>query len=711
MSESGPGATGGSSGAGGGGEARPERPPVRALDPATAMRLTDGRPPLPALYLSDRLSPGTSRAGRSRPRADDLRAGAQGLDLDFRVTPRPTVARATLDQPTWGTSITPRPRRRPSSPSMPGACSSDLRRPDDPIAEQLSLEHVLRPADGYWGGDRRYWGGVGGYWGGVGGTGAAWAATGAASVPRRCRSTPCPAAAAGCRSPSRLPDPALRARTVDRSPVIAVPDTADRRPPVVQPTASGVVRLQLKDGRLVPEPPPEPPPTSATRLIVGPGAVRAGRAAPGARDLHRRADPAGLPRGDDPVDPRHGRRRRRRRERHARRPRGALLDRHVARAGATAAQADVVDVLSLSIGYYAEDRTYTCRPGRRPCSTGSPSTASSSSPASATTARTPRSCPRRSRPPCRIPRSAVPPLASVGATQPGLARRRPLLQPPHRRQRRAAGGLPRQHAAAHQRHGPALVEVRPTACALHGRPRRLHRRLRGLERHLLRHPGLRRRARRGPHRRGRPHRRVAPAMRKRAIKALAHLHREGSDHDTDPHRARRPRHPRRQGVRRLLARANASGSRSSSTSSPPCCGTPPARRARQPADVRGRHPDGLPPARRPRRVHQGAGGGARLARRRRQARGLAPLARLAPRDRCRRGARGPGAAARPRGRSRSSASASACCGSTSPPSPRDARSCSGSSPSPTAPTTPPSRSRWGCRSAASARPVAAASRS
>ena len=76
MSESGPDAPQGANGDGAaGGSRRPERPPVRALDPATAMRLTDGRPPLPALYLSDRLLV-RSATGGGRPRGlDDLRDG------------------------------------------------------------------------------------------------------------------------------------------------------------------------------------------------------------------------------------------------------------------------------------------------------------------------------------------------------------------------------------------------------------------------------------------------------------------------------------------------------------------------------------------------------------------------------------------------------------------------------------------------------------
>ena len=100
MSESGPDAPQGATGDG----ARrrlppPRRPPVRALDPATAMRLTDGRPPLPALYLSDRLLVRTA-AGGGRPRGlEDLRTALARLELDFRVTPRPDGARATSTSP------------------------------------------------------------------------------------------------------------------------------------------------------------------------------------------------------------------------------------------------------------------------------------------------------------------------------------------------------------------------------------------------------------------------------------------------------------------------------------------------------------------------------------------------------------------------------------------------------------------------------------
>jgi hypothetical protein len=198
------------------------------------MRLTDGRPPLPALYLSDRLLV-RNPPGAGRPRGlDELRTALGKLepDLDFRVTPRPDGSPRDLDQPSWGTSITLTPTRS-IDPVDAWSVLQRLRQADEPIADQLSLEHVLRPADGYWGGVGGYWGGVGGYWGGVGGywggVGGYWGGVGGSalqeySVPGR-----------GGRMPVALalPDPRLRARPVDRTPVVVVPDSVIAAHPCV----------------------------------------------------------------------------------------------------------------------------------------------------------------------------------------------------------------------------------------------------------------------------------------------------------------------------------------------------------------------------------------------------------------------------------------------------------------------------------------------
>src|SRR5690349_8692585 len=161
MSESGPGSPRGDDGENATGASRPPaRPPVRALDPATAMRLTDGRQPLPALYLSDRLLARNASGGTRI--LDDLGQALDRLGLDYEVTPR-RGAPPQLGGSAWGTSITLLPRRS-IEPVDAWDVLQRLREAGDPVAERLSLEHVLRPADGYWGGIGGYWGGIGGYW-------------------------------------------------------------------------------------------------------------------------------------------------------------------------------------------------------------------------------------------------------------------------------------------------------------------------------------------------------------------------------------------------------------------------------------------------------------------------------------------------------------------------------------------------------------------
>src|SRR6478736_2099383 len=353
MSESGPDAPQGANGDGAGGGSRPERPPVRALDPATAMRLTDGRPPLPALYLSDRLLVRTPSGG-GRPRGlEDLRTALGKLELDFTVTPRPEGGPRDLDQPSWGTSITLRPTRS-IDPVDAWSVLQRLRQSGEPIAEQLSLEHVLRPADGYWGGVGGYWGGVGGYWGGVGGywggVGGYWGGVGGSalqeySVPGR-----------GGRMPVALalPDPRLRARPVDRNPVVVVPDTAIAAHPWFT-DGEGLLRLELKDGRLVPVKNPKPvdPPISVPApaepvgLLQGHATFIAGLVRQGCPEATILSIPV---MGDDGVD-----------ESVMLDVLQALLDRHV-HGQAHDDASEVVDVLSLSLGYYAEDSHYTSGP-------------------------------------------------------------------------------------------------------------------------------------------------------------------------------------------------------------------------------------------------------------------------------------------------------------------------------------------------------------
>src|SRR6478609_8372056 len=359
MSESGPGSAGGSSNAGGGDGARPSRPPVRALDPATAKRLLDGDPPRPALYLSDRLIARTiPRDALRDPDAEDPLAEAlRALNLSYRVNPRPGGGTRDITDPGWGTTIT-LVAQDPIEPVDAWSTLQELRRTDKELADDLSLEHVLRPADGYWGGIGGYWGGIGGYWGGIGGywggIGGYWGGIGLSalqeySVPGR-----------GGRMPVSLalPDPALRARKVDRSPVVAVLDTAIADHPWFRHDSPGVVRLRFEDGRLVPEPsepassepPAEPPaPVEPVGLLQGHATFIAGLLRQGCPEATILSIPV---MDDDGVVE----------ESHLLDVLQALLARHVAGQKRGGTKADVVDVISLSMGYYAEDSTFTSGP-------------------------------------------------------------------------------------------------------------------------------------------------------------------------------------------------------------------------------------------------------------------------------------------------------------------------------------------------------------
>lgn len=357
MSDSGPAGptdgpdTSAASGAG----ARP-RPPVRAIDPATSKRKTDGEAPLPALYLSDRLLV-RNGAGLTRDLAslDDALAK---LDLRYDLTPRADGGPRELDSGSWGTSITLRSMTSPIDPVDAWTVLQQLRAADGPATDNLSLEHVLRPADGYWGGVGGYWGGVGGYWGGVGGY---WGGVGGSALQEYS------VAGRGGRMPVSLalPDPALRAEVLDRNPVIVVPDTEIAKHPWFKDSAR-VVRLRMKNGRLVPadslgetgasstlptsELPSGDPSAQADPpgLLQGHATFIAGLIRQGCPEATIVSIPV---MGDDGIV-----------------DEGvmldvlqALLDRHV-HGQEQGPASDVVDVLSLSLGYYAEDSSYTSGP-------------------------------------------------------------------------------------------------------------------------------------------------------------------------------------------------------------------------------------------------------------------------------------------------------------------------------------------------------------
>jgi len=208
-----------------------------------------------------------------------------------------------------------------------------------------------------------------------------------------------------------LPDPRLRARALDRNPVIVVPDTAIAAHPWFKDD-SGIVRLELKEGRLVPlltAKPVDPPisvpaPTEPVGLLQGHATFIAGLLRQGCPEATIVSIPV---MGDDGVVD----------ESYLLDVLQALLDRHVH--GQQHDASEVVDVLNLSMGYYAEDRTYTSGPvadlldrfAERGvlvvAGVGNDGTDAPFVPA-ALAAEVPQ----------RITAKAVPPLASVGASNP-----------------------------------------------------------------------------------------------------------------------------------------------------------------------------------------------------------------------------------------------------------------------------------------------------
>jgi subtilisin family serine protease len=208
-----------------------------------------------------------------------------------------------------------------------------------------------------------------------------------------------------------LPDPRLRARPVDRRPVVVVPDTPVAAHPWFK-DEEGLVRMELKDGRLEPlltgpvEPPiAGPPPAEPVGQLQGHATFIAGLVRQGCPEATILSIPV---MGDDGVVD----------ESVMLDVLQALLDRHV-HGQENDDASEVVDVLSLSLGYYAEDRTYTSGPVADlldrfadhgvlvVAGVGNDGTSAPFVPAALAAA-----------PPQRITRAAVPPLASVGATNP-----------------------------------------------------------------------------------------------------------------------------------------------------------------------------------------------------------------------------------------------------------------------------------------------------
>lgn len=365
------------------------RPAIRVLNPAVTSTsralLADERRHFPTLYFADRLLVGGyPRADRSL-RLDELAIALQEQGLSYRFTETtqrridarrrsrsvlPDVDGVEADQ-LWISSVVLVPlgdsqeapdawevlqRLRSRSAGRDLGSSSEDRQP---LASTISLEHVIRPSGGYWDGVAGYWDGVGGYWDGVSGywdgVGGYWDGVAAQAVNEYGRP------GGGGRMPVSvvMDDPAVRARDLPRRPVIAIPDTvvgshpwfplpATRRPRAASAAAPALARMTVRDGVLVDQPGTDPtlvtavnPTTGVRDRLEGHGTFIAGLIRQGCPEASIVSVPV---MGADGIAE----------EGEVLTALDALLARHVAAQASDSADG-VIDILSLSMGYYPED--------------------------------------------------------------------------------------------------------------------------------------------------------------------------------------------------------------------------------------------------------------------------------------------------------------------------------------------------------------------
>ncbi len=336
---------------------------ARLLDPTTAGLGSRGERPSPTLYLGDRLLlsgfPQTARGLQ----LDEIGSALADLGLTYRPTERSearlSAARSSrglvkglapeiLDS-IWVSSVVIDSVREPANPPDAWTVLQQLRQHAPEVATRVSLEHVIRPA-GYWGGVAGYWGGVAGYWGGVagywGGVAGYWGGVAALQeyeMPGR-----------GGRSPVRLiiEDPARHARQdLGRPPVVAVLDTVIHTHPWFVDGAT-FTQLQVSSGQLVPSTAPPLPPnnplTGERKQFEGHGTFIAGLIRQGCPEATILSIPImdddGVAEESDVLE-----------------ALTLLLSRHIA-GQHNGVPRDVIDVLSLSVGYYAEDSSYLSSP-------------------------------------------------------------------------------------------------------------------------------------------------------------------------------------------------------------------------------------------------------------------------------------------------------------------------------------------------------------
>ncbi len=334
---------------------------IRVLDPTTAVVRAGQPAPLPTVYVADRLLVRGDQAWngldpRVRGRLEEL-----GWELAPLAQPR---RRGRYDVRAKLESVRPvahelRARNdRPGPPPDAWTLLQELAAAAPELAACFELDHVLTAAGGgYWGGiGGGYWGGIGGgYWGGIGGGywggigGGYWGGIGA----------PGPAEFGmpgyGGRTPVALvvADPSRTAPRLKRPPVVVMPDTGIgkhpwfprertgelRRLPAAFAPASRPVTVH---GSPVPDESSgvSAPLTGDLDRLAGHGTFIAGivrQTCPAARlEAHAVMSSAGVMLEDELLDLLHD-----------------LLERQLqALAGGDPAR--VVDVLSLSVGYYHE---------------------------------------------------------------------------------------------------------------------------------------------------------------------------------------------------------------------------------------------------------------------------------------------------------------------------------------------------------------------
>lgn len=345
------------------------RPAVRVLDPATATRRSPGDVPLTTAYLVDRLLVAGYPESTRAPSLTDLSTELEKLGVAFSYTTKSArrieqrrSRRLELDplDDIWVSSIELVASDHPTPPPDAWHVLQRLRASNSELAARVSLEHVIQPAGGNWGGVSGNWGGVSGNWGGVsgnwGGVSGNWGGVGDYGRPGFGGRMPVSVA---------MPDPALRARDIVRRPVVAIVDTGVADHPwfprpgkSAKATAPGaILRMVVRDGGLEPQgATPEvfpafgevDPLTGDRQSLEGHGTFIAGLIRQGCPEAVIMSVPVmgndGLAEEGDILA-----------------ALNALLRRHVdAQEGERLDE--VVDVLSLSMGYYAEGEDYETSP-------------------------------------------------------------------------------------------------------------------------------------------------------------------------------------------------------------------------------------------------------------------------------------------------------------------------------------------------------------